>query len=250
LQISRFAAQYGLLHETVAPAKVLFFSGEMTERQLGTRMLSSMTGVPARTVERGSYNKEQKKLLADAVNDLTSLSLTLVPGARLNTAQIRQIARKLVTSQELDLLVLDGLLQIEALKVHESDSTRRQLYVKQQRRDLIEDIMNDLEDIALTYKLPILLTHQLSRAPAGRQNKRPVLSDLAEASFVEQKSAVVVFLYREGYYDETSQNPNAAELIVAKNRFGGTGTIHQIYDAMYTRFIDADKTTWNFGDPR
>lgn len=108
--------------------------------------------------------------------------------------------------------------------------------------------MNDLEDIGLTYNLPILLTHQISRAPAARQNKRPQLSDLAEASFVEQKSAVILFLYRESYYEPVCSDSNGAEIIVAKNRHGETGTIQAYYDKQYTRFLNADRMAWGLGD--
>jgi replicative DNA helicase len=74
------------------------------------------------------------------------------------------------------------------------------------------------------------------------------LSDLAETSFVEQKSAVILFLYREAYYESTCENPNAAEIIVAKNRHGETGTIAAYYDKQYTRFLDADRVRWTLGE--
>jgi replicative DNA helicase len=248
LQITRYAALHGFLRDSESPAKVHFFSGEMTDKQLGVRMLSGMTGVPARYIERGAYNAEQKKLLHKALVDLhDNYKLSLEPGARINTGNIRQRVRSMVNNNEMDLLVLDGLLQIEGIKLDERDSQRRQNYVKQQRRDLIEDIMNDLEDIALSYGIPILMTHQLSRAAAGRSEKRPILSDLAEANFVEQKSAVILFLYRDGYYNPLSENPNSAEIIVAKNRHGNTAIIDQYYDAQYTRFLDADKVSYTFG---
>lgn len=247
LQIVRYASRHGLLRRAPAPARVHFFSGEMTQRQLGARLLSSMTGVPVRHIERGSYSAQQKGLLEDALHDIDMTQLTLEPGARLNTAQLRQRVRQMVMDNALDLLVLDGLLQIEAVKVDVRDSKERQSYMKQQRRDLIEEVMNDLEALALTYNLPILLTHQISRAPNGRADKRPILSDLAEASFVEQKSAVILFLYRDVYYNEHSMNGNAAEIICRKNRFGSTGTVHQLYDAQFTRFIDADVERLSLG---
>lgn len=238
LQIVRFAAQRGLLRAAPAPAKVHFFSGEMTQRQLGVRMLASMTGIPARHIQRGSYSAAQKEQIIDAMGLLQqATSLTLEPGARVNTAQLRQRVRMMVQDNAMDLLVLDGLLQIEGLKIDPRDSTQRQSYVKQQRRDLIEEIMGDLEALTLAYKIPILMTHQISRAPAGRADKRPILSDLAEASFVEQKSAVILFLHREGYYTRNADD-TSAEIICAKNRFGGSGTVNIAYDAQRTRFLN------------
>jgi replicative DNA helicase len=246
LQIARYAAQFGILRSGTAPAKVHFFSGEMTQRMLGVRMLSSMTGVPGRHIQRGSYDARQKGLIEDALVELDrNTMLTLEPGARVNTAQLRQRVRSMVMDNALDLLVLDGLLQIEAVRVDPRDSLQRQSYVKQQRRDLIEEIMNELESLTLTYKIPILMTHQISRAPSGRADKRPVITDLAEASFVDHKSSVILFLYRDGYYTRNALD-NSAEIICQKNRFGGDGTVKTIYDAQYTRFLDTER--FDFGD--
>lgn len=249
LQIVRKASSSGILRTAPSPANTHFFSGEMTEDQLMNRMLSGMTGVPVRTIERGSFNSQQESLLIDAMQDLDqNHRLTFEGASRMNTAQIRQRVREMTMNNELDLLVLDGLLQIEAVRDDPRDSGSHRGYKAQQRRDLIEEIMNELENAAISYSTPILTTHQLSRAPSGRAEKRPILSDLAEASFVEQKSAVILFLYREGYYNAQADNPNAAEIIVAKNRHGETGTIHQIYDAQFTRFVDADRSSFTLGD--
>lgn len=249
LGIAQYAAQRGLLRERESAAKTLFFSGEMTLLQLLNRLMSSRTGIPVRSIERGSVSADEVMMLNQACNDLQdNTSLSFESSKRLNTTQIRQRVRSLVSWGDLDLLVLDGLLQIDDFQVENSATKRKRQYAEARRRDAIENIMNDLEDIALTYNLPILLTHQISRAPATRQNKRPQLSDLAEASFVEQKSAVILFLYREAYYEPLCDNPNAAEIIVAKNRHGETGTIHAYYDKQYTRFLDADRETWVLGE--
>lgn len=250
LQMVRFAAKFGLLRGLAAkPAKTLFFSGEMTEKQLMYRLLSSMTGIPVRTIERGSFHSDDKQTLIDAMHALDQEhTLSFESGKRMNTSQIRQRVRTLVMDNGLDFLALDGLLQIEALSVSESDSRKQKSFVMDKRRDLIETIMNDLEDITLTYKTPILLTHQLSRAPGGRSEKRPILSDLAEASFVEQKSAVILLLYRAGYYDTNCIDPNMSEIICAKNRFGQTATVIQTFDREHTQFLDADKTYVRLGD--
>jgi replicative DNA helicase len=248
LQIVRFAAKFGILRGYGAqPAKTLFFSGEMTQDQLMNRLLGSMTGVPIRHIERGSYNAQQKERLIDALGELDmNHCLSFENAKRMNTGQIRQRVQTMVAENDLDFLALDGLLQIESLAVSDYDSAKQKAYMDSKRRDAIEAIMNDLEDISLTREIPILLTHQLSRAPSGRADKRPVLSDLAEANFVEQKSAVILFLYRDSYYNDEAQE-NSAEVICQKNRHGQTGTVHQIYDAQYTRFIDADHSRFTLG---
>jgi replicative DNA helicase len=207
-----------------------------------------MTGVPIRHIERGSYNAQQKERLIDALGELDmNHCLSFENAKRMNTGQIRQRVQTMVAENDLDFLALDGLLQIESLATSDSDSPKQKAYMDSKRRDAIESIMNDLEDIALTREIPILLTHQLSRAPSGRADKRPILSDLAEANFVEQKSAVILFLYRDSYYNDGAQE-NSAEVICQKNRHGQTGTVHQIYDSQYTRFVDADKHQFTLGD--
>lgn len=248
LQISMFASSKGILRATESQAGVHFFSGEMTEDKLMDRMLSAKTGIPVRTIERGSFTREQEQKLIDAMHDLDeNHRFTFEAAARMNVNQIRQRVRSMSANNGLDLIVLDGLLQIEAVKDDPRDGKRQRSYKNSQRRDLIEEVMNELENTAISYDRAVLLTHQLSRASASRNEKRPVLTDLAEANFVEQKSQVILFLYREGYYNSLAENPNAAEIIVAKNRYGNIDTIHTIYDAQYTRFLDADKTNWSFG---
>jgi replicative DNA helicase len=242
LQMSLFAARAGRLRLNEYPSNVLFFSGEMTEDQLMNRLLSSRTGIPVRNIERGNLSQENAGHIHNVFQDLEdNHHLSFESGKRLNTAQIRQRVRTMVNENALDLLVLDGLLQIDDLKIDATATSQQRRYMEGKRRDAIESIMNDLEDVSLTYETPILLTHQLSRAPAARGDKRPILSDLAEASFVEQKSAVILFLFRDGYYNADSMNPNAAEVIVAKNRHGETGTIDAYYDRQYTRFLNADR---------
>jgi replicative DNA helicase len=235
------ASRSGILRDQVSrPAKTLFFSGEMTEHQLMIRLISNKTGIPARNIQRGNLISDELVKIRAALDDMEkNHTLTIEEGNRLTTAQIRQRVRSLVAYGEIDFLILDGLLQIEDLQLDTSTQRRRQ-YSDAKRRDAIDNIMMDLEAISLDYKLPILLSHQISRAPAARQNKRPQVSDLAEASFVEQKSSVILFLYRESYYDTTTINPNGAEVIIPKNRHGGSGTIQLFYNSQFTRFEDAD----------
>lgn len=239
LTVALNASRTGICREdtTPRPANVLVFSGEMGQKQIMTRLASSKTGYPVRNIERGNLTKSEQVALGKAVEDLrVNHALAFVRSKRLDTIQIRRMVRQLVMAGALDLFVLDGLLQLEYTpKVSNLPRQRR----SDSRRDDIESIMNELEDIAATYQISFLLTHQISRAPAQRQNKRPQLSDLAEASFVEQKSAVVLFVYRDAYYN-TEADPNAGEIIVAKNRHGETGTIQAYYNRQFTRWQDAD----------
>ena len=244
------ASRDGLLRgKTSKPARTMLFSGEMTEQQLLNRILSNKSGLPVRNISRGNLTLDEIMTLnAAAVGLEDNHELFFEPMKRLNTRQIRQRVRTLLATQAIDLLILDGLLQIDDLRLDPSMSKKQVRYVESKRRDAIDNVMNDLEAIGMTYNLPILLSHQINRAPAGRKDKRPLLADLAEASFVEQKSSIVLFLYRESYYDPDCENPNAAEIIAAKNRHGSTGKITVYNDAEHTRMLDADVERFSFDD--
>ena len=89
--------------------------------------------------------------------------------------------------------------------------------------------------------IPVILLSQLSRGPESRNDKRPMLSDLRESGSIEQDADIVLFLYRDAYYNKESQTPNLSECIVAKNRHGETGTIQLVWDGQFTRFSNPDR---------
>jgi replicative DNA helicase len=237
LTMAMNASRAGIDREEKRPAKVNLFSGEMTQEQLSWRLLSMKSGVPMERIQRGSMNDpEQARYIAARNNLISNHTMTFESMKRMTVHQIRDTVRQLVNEGQLDLLVIDGLLQIDALKTSASASGKERGFMLDKRRDSIEYILNELEDITTTYETRVLLTHQISRKPADRQNKRPVLSDLAEANFVEQKSSVVLFLYRDGYYN-TGVDPEATELIIAKNRNGlSSVTTYLLFNSQYTRF--------------
>jgi replicative DNA helicase len=238
LTMAMNASRNGIDRETQRPASVNLFSGEMTQEQLNWRLLSMKSGVPVKRIARGMMNDHEQGLYLEARNSLINdHALTFESVKRMTVHQIRDTVRELIGRQQLDLLIIDGLLQIDALQISASASKKERGFIMDKRRDAIEYILGELEDITASYDTRVLLTHQISRAPSTRQNKRPVLSDLAEAIFVEQKSSVVLFLYREGYYDSTA-DPEATEMIIAKNRNGDSPTVPLIFNRQFTRFED------------
>lgn len=231
LSIALNASRYGIDREEKRPANVVMFSGEMTQEQLSWRMLAMKSEVNLRSLRRGSLTRQEYGHYESARDSIADdHCLQFESAKRMSITNIQDRVRQLALEKKLDLLILDGLLQIDALKADNG-------FTPTQRRDMIETILNDLEGIAATYEIRILLTHQLSRAPNTRADKRPVLSDLAEANFVEQKSHTVLFLFRPGYYDQSFDQAET-ELIIAKNRDGKSGVVKLFYNAEFTRFED------------
>ena len=108
------------------------------------------------------------------------------------------------------------------------------------KNPLVSDISRSLKIMAKELNVPVLCLSQLSRANESRSDKRPMLSDLRESGAIEQDADIVMFLYREGYYEKESPNPNLAECIIAKNRHGETGTIELQWLPEYTTFSSID----------
>ena len=105
---------------------------------------------------------------------------------------------------------------------------------------VISEITRQLKVMAKELNVPVILLSQLSRAVESRNDKRPMLSDLRESGSIEQDADIVLFLYREAYYNKESQRPNISECIVAKNRHGETGTVELVWDGQYTRFSNPE----------
>lgn len=230
LTIALNASRYGIDNTEKRGAKVVMFSGEMSQDQLNYRLGSILSGIDEHKIRRGALNDSEYQQLMRSMKQVSQHNIKFKQATRVNPAILRAMCRRLKNRNDIDLLILDGLLQIDP------DN-----FAKEKRLE-IEKIMDGLEDIALESDIPILLTHQISRASASRQDKRPVLADLAEASFVEQKSARVIFLYRDSYYGITTDSgggtldPADAELIVAKNRFGLTGKVKVRWVKEQTKF--------------
>lgn len=243
LSIALNASRIGNQHAEPLPAAVHVFSGEMTQAQINFRLLSMKSGIPMERLMRGELDNREYREYQYARQELTDLhALTFESGKQLTVMEISNRVRELVNSQQLDLFIIDGLMQINGLRVDNSPDEKFQRYQEQSRRDTIEYILNELEYIAMTYKIPFLLTHQVSRATKDRADKRPQINDMAEASFVEWKSSVILGVYRDMYYN-TPPNPDdleyqESEILILKNRHGSTGMVRCIYEAKRTLFAN------------
>lgn len=207
---------------------VAFFSLEMSSEQLTYRIISSETGVDSKILRTpaailSSYDKIAK--MNQEVYD-RDIQLFLDDTSGITVSDMRSKLRKLKSKKGLDLIVIDYMQLM---------STNSRTENRQQE---MSTISRELKGLAKELRCPLVALSQLSRSPEGRQNKRPILSDLRESGAIEQDADIVMMLYRDNYYNKEDANPTT-ELIVAKNRNGETKTIMLDFEAQYTRFKDS-----------
>ena len=143
---------------------------------------------------------------------------------------MRSKCRKYKLEHDLKLIIID-YLQLMSGSGKGSDS----------RQQEISDISRSLKALARELSVPVIALSQLSRAVEQRPDHRPMLSDLRESGAIEQDADIVMFIYRDDYYDDESENKNIAEIIIAKNRHGATGTIELQWVGQYTTFSNPDR---------
>jgi replicative DNA helicase len=225
--------------------KTAFFSLEMSSEQLVTRILSQECMIPSEKIRRGEIKEEDFSKIIDAQKRLTELPLFIDDTAALTISAVRTRARKLKRQQGLDLIVIDYLQLLQGSAEKRSEN----------RVQEISEITRLLKALAKELDVPVLALSQLSRAVEARDDKRPQLSDLRESGSIEQDADVVMFVYREEYY-ESRREPspgtdkhaewlnrmekiyNMAEVIIAKQRHGPVGNVRLFFDGRYTKFDD------------
>ena len=208
-----------------AEKEVVTFNLEMSKEQLATRILSTEALVESNTLRNGRISGDDWVKLATSAGYLSTLPLYIDDTASMT---VQQMKAKLRRTRNLGLVIIDYLQLME--------STSR----SDNRVTVISEITRQLKVMAKELNVPVILLSQLSRAVESRNDKRPMLSDLRESGSIEQDADIVLFLYREAYYNKESQRQNIAECIVAKNRHGETGTVELIWDGQYTRFSNPD----------
>ncbi len=206
---------------------VAFFSLEMSKESLVQRMLCSVARINAKDVQRGFLSKEKWTPLVNAAAKLSEVPFYIDDTPALNVLELRAKARRLKTQYDIQLLVVDYLQLINGIGNNES------------RQREISDISRSLKALARELKIPVIAISQLNRQVDSRTGNRPQLSDLRESGAIEQDADLVVFLYREEYYSRENtpeESRNKAEVIVAKQRNGPTGSIYLSFFQDFTRF--------------
>ena len=204
---------------------VVFFSLEMSREQLALRLISSECFVDNKKLVTGNLAPEDWEKIMVATESLNRSHILIDDDSTVSVADI------LAKCRRVDNL---GLVIIDYLQLMQSAGGRQ--YSGENRQQVVSDISRALKIMAKELNVPVLCLSQLSRANESRSDKRPMLSDLRESGAIEQDADIVMFLYREGYYDKDTPNPNLAECIIAKNRHGETRTVELQWLPEFTTF--------------
>ncbi len=228
---SAFALNIATNAAVRAKVPVVLFSLEMSKEQMVNRILCSEAMVDSNKVRTGKIDDDDWIKLADTMGDLSEAPIYIddTPGIAIN--EIRAKCRKLKLEKNIGLVVIDYLQLVQGSSKRASGS----------REQEISEISRSLKILAKEINVPVIALSQLSRAPEQRPDHRPMLSDLRESGAIEQDADIVMFLYRDDYYNEDSEEKGIAEVIVAKHRAGSTGTVKLIWLGNYTKFANMDK---------
>ena len=208
---------------------VAFFSLEMSREQLALRLISGECFVDNKKLVTGKLTEDDWEKVAVAADSLNRSRILIDDDSTVSVADINAKCRRV---DDLGLVVIDylQLMQSAGGKTRSGDN----------RQQIVSDISRSLKIMAKELNVPVLCLSQLSRANESRTDKRPMLSDLRESGAIEQDADIVLFLYRDGYYNKDSENPNLAECIIAKNRHGETGTVELQWLPEFTTFSDIE----------
>lgn len=208
---------------------VVYFSLEMGKEELVNRILSAEAMVDSQKIRSGKLEDEDWISLTNASGTLSEAKIILDDSAGFSPIELRARCRKLKMEYDIGLVVIDYLQLMDASKTNAS------------RQADISEISRSLKVLAREIGVPIIALSQLSRAPEQRPDHRPMLSDLRESGSIEQDADMVMFLYRDDYYNPDTDKKNVAEVILAKNRAGSTGTAELLWLGQYTKFVNLDK---------
>ena len=214
--------QHAALREGKA---VAVFSLEMSAVQLVTRMICSEARVDMSRIRAGQLSDRDFQRIADTSGRMSEAQMYIDDSSALSVTELRSRARKLKAEHDL------GLVIIDYLQLMSGGSTEN-------RQQEISNISRGLKSLARELNIPVLALSQLSRAVESRPNKRPMLSDLRESGAVEQDADLVMFIYRDEYYDPHSEQQGIAEIIVGKQRNGPVGTVKLQFHGAHVRFND------------
>ena len=208
---------------------VAIFSLEMSKEQLVNRLFSLESRVDAQILRNGNLSDNDWTSLIEAAGTIGRSNLIIDDTPGISVAELRSKCRKYKLEHNLGIIMIDYLQLMQGSKRSES------------RQQEISEISRSLKEIARELQVPVIALSQLSRAVEQRPDHRPMLSDLRESGAIEQDADVVMFLYRDDYYNHDTEKKDVAEVIIAKQRNGPIGTVELAWLPRFTKFANMKK---------
>jgi replicative DNA helicase len=215
---------------TVAKQPVLFFSLEMSKEQLVDRMLADASGVDAWNIRTGNLSDEDFSKLSEAMGEMAEAPIFIDDTPGMTVLEMRTKARRAQHEHPLGVIIIDYLQLMQASG--RSDGNRVQE---------VSEISRGLKLIARELNVPVIALSQLSRSVESRNPQIPQLADLRESGSIEQDADIVMFIYREAYYNPETERENITDLIIAKHRNGPTGKVELYFHPERLRFMSVDR---------
>lgn len=215
---------------TIAKQPVLFFSLEMSKEQLVDRMLADASGVDAWNIRTGNLSDDDFGKLSDAMGEMAEAPIFIDDTPGVSVLEMRTKARRAAHEQPLGLIIIDYL---QLMQGSGRDSGNR---VQE-----VSEISRGLKLLARELNVPVIALSQLSRSVESRSPQIPQLSDLRESGSIEQDADIVMFIYREAYYNPETERENITDLIIAKHRNGPTGKVELFFHPERLRFMSLDR---------
>lgn len=220
-------AQYAAFRSNLTTA---IFSLEMSKEQLVNRLFSLESRVDAQILRNGNLSDADWEKLIEGAGVVGRSNLIIDDTPGISISELRSKCRKYKLEHDLKLIIID-YLQLMTGNGKSSDS----------RQQEISDISRSLKSLARELQVPVVALSQLSRAVEQRPDKRPMMSDLRESGAIEQDADVIMFIYRDDYYNKDTDRKNIAEIIIAKQRNGPIGTVELVWLPQYTKFANMEK---------
>ena len=227
---SAFALNIAANAALKANVPVVVFSLEMSKEQMVNRILCSEAMVDSNKVRTGKLDEEDWEKLAGSIGPLSEAEIYIDDTPGISVMEIRAKCRKLKLEKNIGLVVIDYLQLVQGTNKRGGS-----------REQEISEISRSLKMLAKEIGVPVIALSQLSRAVEQRPDHRPMLSDLRESGAIEQDADIVMFLYRDDYYNQESEKKDIAEVIIAKHRGGSTGTVELLWLGNYTKFVNLEK---------
>lgn len=216
---------------TIAKQPVLFFSLEMSKEQLVDRMLADASGVDSWNIRTGNLSDDDFSKLSEAMGEMAEAPIFIDDTPGLSVLEMRTKARRAAHDQPLGLIIIDYLQLMQGSG--RSDGNRVQE---------VSEISRGLKLIARELNVPVIALSQLSRSVESRSPQIPQLADLRESGSIEQDADIVMFIYREAYYNPETERENITDLIIAKHRNGPVGKVELYFHPERLRFMSLDRT--------